>query len=148
MRALRYQKTRDRSLAQDRAWKKYRRMRNAAEMMRRGGACEACGFDDMRALQWDHVTPAEKERNVTHCWSDVRFYREVARCRLLCANCHQIHTLYEPLSTYVQLGDEVNLERDLERQLATGLGGAGERGNLNVLNEMGTGHNHVQRLER
>jgi hypothetical protein len=66
-----------------------------------GGCCERCGITDYRLLQFDHLIPDEKLHNVAHMCgiSDQRFFEEVAKCRLLCANCHHLHTHYPDEST-------------------------------------------------
>ena len=63
---------------------------------RLGKKCVRCGFDDIRALQIDHVNGGgRKERTRIFCNSPRRFYRAVAEDRegkyqTLCANCNQI----------------------------------------------------------
>src|SRR5262245_37839848 len=59
-----------------------------------GGKCVVCGFDDMRALQVDHVngggTQDRKTRKTMPQFrKDVREYG-TAKYQVLCANCHQI----------------------------------------------------------
>jgi|SaaInlLV_10m_DNA_2_1039722.scaffolds.fasta_scaffold00537_25 Zn ribbon nucleic-acid-binding protein len=57
-----------------------------------GGACVHCGFDDIRALQIDHVNGGgRKDRNK----QVIGFYKKVMENRensyqLLCANCNTI----------------------------------------------------------
>lgn len=59
-----------------------------------GGRCVACGFDrHPAALQFHHLDPGTKsfglsERGLTR--SIERLRREVAKCVLLCANCHAL----------------------------------------------------------
>ncbi len=59
----------------------------------KGGCCEHCGYSkNNAALQFHHQDPTEKERgldirslsNSTWEWC----LSEVAKCKLLCANCH------------------------------------------------------------
>ena len=57
--------------------------------------CEECGYDDHpAALTLDHLNPEDKKFNPadygSHSWSDI--LHEVAKCRVLCANCHNIHS--------------------------------------------------------
>lgn len=62
----------------------------------KGGACEQCGFDDHpAALQFHHRDPAVKRFTVTtnamgsskkYPWEMI--LEEIAKCDLLCANCH------------------------------------------------------------
>jgi len=57
--------------------------------------CEHCGYrEDARALQFDHIDPATKSFTIgssSHlAWE--RVVAEIAKCRVLCANCHMIKT--------------------------------------------------------
>jgi hypothetical protein len=57
-------------------------------------ACEECGFDDPRALTFHHRDPTTKEFAIaTKAWqvSWDRLLAEIAKCDVLCANCHMIH---------------------------------------------------------
>jgi hypothetical protein len=60
-----------------------------------GGKCSICGFDDVRALDIDHVDPATKVKAKTgYSWGR-RFKDWTANAgnlRILCANCHRLHT--------------------------------------------------------
>lgn len=58
-----------------------------------GGCCSRCGYRrNMAALTWHHVTPSAKLfsldiRNLSNrSEKDIR--KELAKCVLLCANCH------------------------------------------------------------
>jgi len=63
----------------------------------KGGCCEICGYKkNYSALQFHHLDPNEKDYNLdsrklsnsTWQWC----LQEVAKCQLLCANCHaEIH---------------------------------------------------------
>lgn len=57
-------------------------------------ACERCGFADFRALQFHHKGDDEKASNVADMVRSVfsieSVSREIAKCIILCANCHQI----------------------------------------------------------
>ena len=57
--------------------------------------CEHCGYNDHAcALQFDHRDPSQKLFNVArgrdYPWKV--FLAEIDKCRVLCANCHAIHT--------------------------------------------------------
>ena len=57
--------------------------------------CEECGYDDHpAALTFDHLNPDEKKFDIAsygaRSWPDL--LTEVAKCRVLCANCHNIHS--------------------------------------------------------
>lgn len=63
-------------------------------IMQRGGKCECCGYDkNIAALEFHHINPEEKEFQI-----DMRRFSnssletlqlELAKCKLLCANCHR-----------------------------------------------------------
>jgi hypothetical protein len=55
--------------------------------------CAFCGYrDNPLALQFDHL--GNKTRQVSHMVlnSIKNLIKEVRKCRVLCANCHSIHT--------------------------------------------------------
>jgi hypothetical protein len=80
---LRKKKEYDRQKREFLAWYKLQR-----------GCCE-CGYNKHpAALTFDHINPDEKLFNIAdfgqHSWEDI--LREVAKCRVLCANCHNEHS--------------------------------------------------------
>lgn len=56
--------------------------------------CKRCGFSDYRALQFHHRGRSAKDFNVADMAkqgsSIAAIEREIAKCIVLCANCHQI----------------------------------------------------------
>lgn len=60
-----------------------------------GGSCQKCGNSDSRVLDFDHVDPAAKQMLISQSYSKplAELEAEIAKCRLLCANCHRIATL-------------------------------------------------------
>jgi len=60
-----------------------------------GLKCERCGNGDFRVLHFHH-TSADKEFNVADSvragFSRERILTEIAKCEVLCANCHAIET--------------------------------------------------------
>lgn len=54
--------------------------------------CEECGESAPECLHFHHVDPQRKELELSHAvnrgWSRIRILAEVAKCRVLCANCH------------------------------------------------------------
>ncbi len=57
-------------------------------------SCSRCGFNNSLALQFHHRNPEEKTLSIadfvgTDC-SIERLMREINKCDVLCANCHQI----------------------------------------------------------
>lgn len=71
---------------------KYRKFLTEYKLER---GCETCGYKESPyALQFDHRKPSEKLFNIAHGRSHPwpKFIAEIAKCRVLCANCHAIHT--------------------------------------------------------
>ena len=70
------------------------------------GKCGECGFEHPAALQFHHRDPSQKlfqlqaiPRTRSHPWSEI--LAEIAKCDLLCANCHLIrHSKY---NDYVEM---------------------------------------------
>jgi hypothetical protein len=58
-------------------------------------SCARCGESDPDCLQFHHIDPTTKEFTVSnavaHAWSRERILAEVAKCEVLCANCHLKH---------------------------------------------------------
>ena len=58
--------------------------------------CERCGIADFRVLEFHHTDPAEKEFDVSQAaisgWGKETLLAEIAKCCVLCANCHRIET--------------------------------------------------------
>jgi hypothetical protein len=56
--------------------------------------CSRCGFADYRALEFHHPGRREKDFNVADMirsgFSRETILREIAKCIVLCSNCHQI----------------------------------------------------------
>ena len=57
-----------------------------------GLVCSRCGFDDPRALEFHHRNAAEKLFNVMSglSYAPDRLLAEIAKCDVICANCHAI----------------------------------------------------------
>jgi hypothetical protein len=58
--------------------------------------CTDCGYNkDARALEFDHLPGTEKQRTVASLlyasWEVI--WAEVAKCEVVCANCHAIRTM-------------------------------------------------------
>jgi hypothetical protein len=57
--------------------------------------CERCGFSHPAALDFHHREPALKSyeipRMVTNGCGKASILAEMAKCEVLCANCHRIH---------------------------------------------------------
>jgi hypothetical protein len=74
-----------------------KRLRDAVSAIKMALGCEICGYNEHpAALQFDHIDPSKKEFNIgeavsnTHGWP--RIQAEIEKCRVLCANCHSIHS--------------------------------------------------------
>lgn len=59
--------------------------------------CGRCGFDNPVALQFHHTDPSTKDitvaQAITNGWSRERLKKEIAKCEVVCANCHAIEHL-------------------------------------------------------
>lgn len=70
----------------------YMRKRNArirAEFFT-GKSCVKCGSTD--SLELDHIDPAQKVGHRIWSWSAERRATEIAKCQVLCADCHLTKT--------------------------------------------------------
>ena len=57
--------------------------------------CELCGYNKhAAALHFDHLDTTTKSFNISQDvkkkWTDIE--EEISKCRVLCANCHSVHT--------------------------------------------------------
>lgn len=65
--------------------------------------CLHCGESDIRCLEFNHIDPSQKERNIsnlitqTNSWK--RIVKEIEKCEILCANCHRKVT-HQQQNTY------------------------------------------------
>lgn len=61
-----------------------------------GGKCVECGFDDYRALDIDHINPSKKIKPKDGKYTWARRFKDwennKGNIRLLCSNCHRLHT--------------------------------------------------------
>ena len=65
--------------------------------------CAVCGYKKHpAALVMDHIDPTTKcptlsnhRRSYNPAWSKDRLKQEMAKCQVLCANCHQVRTFDE-----------------------------------------------------
>jgi len=66
-------------------------------LMKLEAGCAHCGYNaHSHALQYDHLDPNTKTGAVSRlisdmkCWSSIE--KEMAKCQVLCANCHAVKT--------------------------------------------------------
>lgn len=63
--------------------------------MELGGKCSRCPC--RTKLQFDHINPGKKKFTIAKLWSlaERTFWNEIAKCQLLCGECHTAKTLKE-----------------------------------------------------
>ena len=64
-----------------------------------GGCCTRCGYkQNAAALDFDHITPVDKKRNMSYLlainlpWGWDAAVEESKNCQLVCSNCHRAKT--------------------------------------------------------
>ena len=72
------------------------RRREVLRRYKRMKGCTRCGYKaSALALEFNHLDYTNKKRTVAslmyYSWSKIK--DEIAKCEILCANCHQIETL-------------------------------------------------------
>jgi 5-methylcytosine-specific restriction endonuclease McrA len=86
-----YERNRDKQIAQVSA----ARRKFVAELaaMKAEAGCSNCSESDPVCLDFHHVNPDEKEFNIctgiARGFGRAKMLREVAKCVVLCANCHR-----------------------------------------------------------
>ena len=73
-------------LANDRKWLQNRR----EKWFKENGPCKNCG--SWENLELDHIDPAQKVSHKIWSWSDKRRLEELAKCQVLCYDCHKEKT--------------------------------------------------------
>lgn len=71
-----------------REWMRRRRAEFFADKV-----CAACGIDEL--LELDHVDPDVKVSHKIWSWSEERRAAEIAKCQVLCTECHKMKTFSE-----------------------------------------------------
>lgn len=80
---------------QQAARRRYKALQDFMREQKRGKDCERCGFDDPRTFHFHHRDPKQKRftiskvKQLTPRWKE-RILSEIAKCDVLCANCHAI----------------------------------------------------------
>jgi len=77
--------------------KSQKKLRDYASAIKLDSGCELCGYNEHAfALQFDHIDPKTKYKPVASLVGQQAGIKvieeEIAKCRVLCANCHAIHT--------------------------------------------------------
>jgi hypothetical protein len=84
--------------------KHYYRNKRYADELKSQSCCKQCGESHLACLEFHHRNPDEKDREITKAVSDFgfeRLKREIAKCDIVCANCHaKLH--YKP-PNYIDL---------------------------------------------
>lgn len=84
-----------------------------------GRACARCGEADTRVLAFDHLDECDKYANIADlvsrgaCFD--KLVAEVGKCRILCHNCHMLHTFEQVGGTYHSRLTPCSEEEFLER---------------------------------
>lgn len=86
--------------AEKNAWRSAKRKetRDFIRSLKIGKPCDMCGgFFPPVALDWDHIDPEQKsfeicQEGIREMYSEEKLLEEIAKCRILCANCHRIHS--------------------------------------------------------
>lgn len=77
----------------ERLVEKRRRNKKYIDDIKAKSKCKKCGFKHPAALQFHHRDPSIKDDTVSHGtahWGLKRLKLEIAKCDILCANCHCI----------------------------------------------------------
>lgn len=72
----------------------HREKTNALSAYKREHGCRECGIDNPIVLVFHHRDPAQKEFTIGNRVSRMsleRLFEEVAKCDILCSNCHLTH---------------------------------------------------------
>ena len=82
--------------------KRRKKYRDFTDEYKLESGCEICGYNEHAcALQFDHRDPSEKlfdvSRGRDYPWKV--FLAEIAKCRVLCANCHAVYTFTEQIKS-------------------------------------------------
>ncbi|MEN9558487.1 MAG: hypothetical protein RL141_856 [Candidatus Parcubacteria bacterium] len=87
--------------------KRRKRLRELA-IAHKGGACALCGYNKCsQALEFHHLDPSKKDFSVsadgsTRSWERIK--NEIAKCALICANCHrEVHAGITQLPTVMSV---------------------------------------------
>ena len=99
-------KTREEKAAYQRAWEKANRDKRRAinarlrskhrawfKDIKKDMSCSNCGESESACLDFHHICSDTKKRNVANmvsdCFSKEKIEKEMAKCVVVCANCHR-----------------------------------------------------------
>lgn len=91
-RIQRYKDNREQEVARNKEWEINRKEWLASL---KDKPCTDCGQKfHFSSMQWDHLPEYEKKHNIGHMtkMSKERILKEIAKCELVCANCHAYRT--------------------------------------------------------
>jgi hypothetical protein len=67
-------------------------VRELAQTIKLTCGCVDCGYNEhAEALDFDHVN-GDKVCDVSKCTSEMQLLAEIAKCEVVCANCHRVRT--------------------------------------------------------
>lgn len=82
------------------AWRQNRRkeIRDYLRSLKIGKTCDMCGGEfPPVAMDWDHLDQNTKlfdicQDGIREMYSKEKLHDEIDKCRLICANCHRVHS--------------------------------------------------------
>lgn len=86
--------------AEKNAWRQNKRkeIRDYLRSLKINKPCDICGgiFPPV-AMDWDHINQDEKsfdicQDGIREMYSKEKLHSEIDKCRLICANCHRVHS--------------------------------------------------------
>lgn len=93
MREVWYPKNKKKHIAAVHRWRNEEREEKRAFIKEQRTACAVCGEDEPICLDFHHINPDEKEDHVALAvrrgWGKKRILAEIAKCVVLCSNCHR-----------------------------------------------------------
>lgn len=73
--------------------KRRQKNRERLQTWKKQQKCEHCGISNHIVLELHHIDPQQKDINISEAvygWSWKKLLTEIAKCKVLCANCHRI----------------------------------------------------------
>jgi hypothetical protein len=78
----------------DRTTERRKMLRDLIQQQKVGRVCMRCGISDPRVLDFHHADKNGKDGGIASAvgknWGVKRILDEIAKCEVLCANCHRI----------------------------------------------------------